>query len=86
MGKNNALYNTISEVLGKRFCNLRVRLIVLFILHSSVSRCFSNDNRVSRIITRCFWDIACVTLLLLLLLLLILLNTSGRCDIALISD
>ena len=52
-----------------------MRSIVLFILHSTVSRCFSKDNLVSRMIPRCLWDGACITLLLL--------NTSGGCDIAL---
>ena len=47
----------------------------MFILCSTVSRCFSKYSRVSR----CFWDVVSVTLLLLLLLL----NTSGRYDIAL---
>ena len=32
------------------------------------------DNRVSRIIPRCFWDVACTILLL---------NTNGGCDIVL---
>ena len=65
----------IRAVLGKRFCNLRIRPIALFILHNTVTRCFSKDNRVSRMIPRCFWDVACITLLLL--------NTSGGFDIAL---
>ena len=52
-----------------------MRPIVLFILHSTVSRCFSKDNRVSRMTPRCLWDAACITLLLL--------NTSGGCDVAL---
>ena len=52
-----------------------MRPIVLFILHSTVSRCFSKDNRVSRMIPRCLWDAACITLLLL--------NTNGGCDVAL---
>ena len=65
----------IRTFLGKRFCNLRIRPIASFILHSTVSRCFSKDNRVSRMIPRCFGDVVCITLLLLL-------NTSGECDIA----
>ena len=48
---------------------------VLFILHSTVSRCFSKDNGASVVIPRCFWDVACIALLLL--------NTSGGCDAAL---
>ena len=47
----------------------------MFILHSTVSRCFSKDNQVSRMIPRCFRDVVCITLLLL--------NTSGGSDIAL---
>ena len=61
-------------VLGKRFYNLRIRLTVLFILHSTVSRCFSKDNRAPRMIPRCFFDVVCITLLL---------NTSRECDITL---
>ena len=49
--------------------------IVLFILHSTVSRCFSKDNLVLRVIPGCLWDVACITLLLLI--------TSGGCDTAL---
>ena len=44
--------------------NLRIRPIVLFISHSTVSRCISKDQRVSRMIPRCFWDVVCITLLL----------------------
>ena len=81
VGLTKASYNVIRAVLGKRFCNLRIRPIVLFILHSTISICFSKGNRVSRMIPRCFWDVVCITLLLLLLLLL--LNTSGGCEGAL---
>ena len=49
--------------------------IVLFILHGTVSRCFSKDNRVSRMTPRCFWDVVYITLLLL--------NTGEGRDIAL---
>ena len=46
--------------------DLRIRPIVLFILHSTVSRCFSKDYRVSRIISGgCFWNVPCITILLL---------------------
>ena len=76
VGRTKALCNVIRAVRGKRFCNLQIRLIVWFVLHSTGSRSFSKDNRVSRIIPRCFWLVVCITLLLLL-------NTSGRCDIAL---
>ena len=72
--RTKALYNVIIAVLGKRFCNLRIRPIVLFILHSTVSRCFSKDKRVSRMMPRSFWDVVCITLLLL--------NTSEGCVIA----
>ena len=67
----------IRDDLGKRFCKLWIRPIVLFILHSSVSRCFSKvkDKRVSRMIPRCFWNVACITLSLF--------KTSGECNIAL---
>ena len=61
--------------LGKRYCNLRLWSIVLFILNSTVSRCFSKDNRLSRTIPKCFWYVACITLSLL--------STSVGCDIAL---
>ena len=61
--RTKALYNVIRADLGKRFCNLRIRPIVLLILHN-LSRCFSKDNQVSRNITRCFWDVACIALLL----------------------
>ena len=54
--------------------NLQIRHIVLLILHRTVSRCLSKSNRVSRMIPRCFWNVACITLLL---------NTSGACDIVL---
>ena len=64
----------IRAVLGERFCNLRIRPIVMFILHSTFSRCFSKDKRVTRMIPRKFWDVVGITLLLL--------NTSGVCDIA----
>ena len=60
---------------GKRFCNVRIRPIILFTLYSTASRCLSKDNQASRIILGCFWDVACIALLLL--------NTSGRCNIAL---
>ena len=75
VGTNKSFYNVIRAVLGKRFCNLRIRPIVLFILHSTASRCFSKDNRVSRMIPRYFWDVVCIALWLL--------NTSVGCDIAL---
>ena len=52
-----------------------MRPIVLFILHSTVSRCFSKENRASRVIPRCLWDAACIALLLV--------NTSDGCDVAL---
>ena len=74
VGTNKSLYIVISVVLGKKFCNLRIRPIVLFILHSTVCWFFSKDNRLSRMIPRCFCDVVCITLLL---------NTSGGCDIAL---
>ena len=48
--------------LGKRLWNLRIILIVLFILHSTVSRYFEKDNRVLRVIPRCLRDVACITL------------------------
>ena len=73
MDEQKSLYNIIRAVLSKEVCNLRIRPIVLFILCSTVSRCFSKYSRVSK----CFWDVVSVTLLLLLL------NTSGRYDIAL---
>ena len=72
---NKSFMQYDQSFLCKRFCNLWIRLIVLFILHSTVSRCFSKNNRVSRMIPRCFWDVVCITLLLL--------NTSVGCDIAL---
>ena len=73
--RTKTLYNVIKTFLGMRFCNLRIRAIVLFILHSTVFRYFSKDNQVSRMIPRCFWYVVCITLLLL--------NTSRGCDIAL---
>ena len=63
VGRTKSLYNVIRAVLGKRFCNLRIRPIVSFILHSTVSRCFSKDNRVSRMIPRCFWDVVCIIII-----------------------
>ena len=71
---NKTLYNVIRAVLDKRFCNLRRKPIVLFILHCTVSRCLSKYNILSRMISRCSWDVTCITLLW---------NTSGGCDIAL---
>ena len=65
----------IRAVLHKRFCNLRISPIVLFILHSTVSRFLSKGNQVSRMIPRCFWDVVCITLLLL--------NTTEGCNVAL---
>ena len=59
----------IKAALDKRFFNLRIRPIVLFILHGTVSKYFSKDNLVSRMIQRCLWDVACITLSLL--------NTNG---------
>ena len=78
--------NVIRADLPKKFCNLRIRPIVIFTLPSTVFRCFSETNRVSNVIPSCFWDVACITLLLLLLLLLLLvvlllLSTSEECDI-----
>ena len=72
--EKKTLYNVIKAVLGKRFYNLRIRPIVFF-LHSTVSRCFSKDSLVSTMISRCLWDVACITLSLL--------NTSWGCNIAL---
>ena len=72
VGTTKSFINVIKAGLGKRFCNLRIRPIILFILHSTVSKGFSKDNRVSKIVPRCIWDVACVTLLLLLLLLLLI--------------
>ena len=70
-----ALYNVIRADLGMGFCNLQTRPIVLFILHRTISRYFSKDKRVSRLIPIRFWDVACITI--------ILLKTSGGCNIAL---
>ena len=72
---NKSFMQYDQSFLCKRFCNLWIRLIVLFILHSTVSRCFSKNNRVSRMTPRCFWDVVCITLLLL--------NTGGGRNIAL---
>ena len=55
----------IRTVLSRRFCNLPIRPTVLFILHSTVSRCFAKDNWLSWMIARCFWNVLCITLLLL---------------------
>ena len=63
--RTKALYNVIKANLGKRFCNIRVSPIVSFILHSNVFTCFSKGNRVSRIIPRFVWVVACITLSLL---------------------
>ena len=46
----------------------------MFIFHSTVSRCFLKDNRVSRMIPRWFWNVVSIILLL---------NTSGGWNIAL---
>ena len=75
VGTDKSFIQSDRADLGKKFCKLRMRPILLFILHSTVSRCFSKDNRVSRMIPRCLWDAACITLLLL--------NASGGCDAAL---
>ena len=63
-GRIKVLYKVIIPNLGKRFCNLQIRSIVLFVLHSSVTRHFSKNNGVSRIIPIGFWGLACFTLLL----------------------
>ena len=75
----------IRAVLRKRLSNLRIIPIILFILHSTVSRCFSKDSLVSTMIPRCFWDVVCTTLLSAIkcYLVLLLLSASGGCDIAL---
>ena len=59
-GRTKALYNVIKTGLGKSFCNLQIRPIVLFILHNTASKYFLKDNRVLKMIPRCFWDVACI--------------------------
>ena len=74
VGTNKSFIQCDQSCSGKEILQLTDKT-VLFILHSTVSRCFSKDNRVSRLIPRCFWDVVCITL--------ILSNISGGCDISL---
>ena len=69
IGQTKALYSVIWPDLV-RFCSILLFFFcIVFFLDV-----FQKDNRLSRIIPRCFWAVACITLLL---------NTTRGCNIGL---
>ena len=62
MGLIKTLYIVISASLGKTFCNLRRRTIVLLIFRDTILIWSSNFDWLSSKISQCFWEDDLVTL------------------------